>query len=477
MSTANFLGPEALVSHTHACGHEQSAHVVQFYSEDEFLLDGLGHFIGSALEAGDAAVVVATHPHRQGLLQRLAARGIDTGSVMENGRYIVLDAAELLSKISLDGWPDADRFEDVLAPLLSQSYAAAQRLQPRVAAFGEMVALLWKEGKFDAAIRLEELWNNLARTHSFSLRCAYPISQFDREQHASSFLKICSAHGGVVPDESYTGLVSEDERFRGIAYLQQKAQALAREVAERKQVEEELRRNQAELESLVEQRTSALRQLSARLITLQDSERRRIARDLHDCLGQYLVGLKLNVDMLRQTPQRQDLWTESEELMQQCIAEVRTLSYLLYPPTMDAAGLASAARWYVEGFGQRSGIEVTLSVPDTMCRLPEELELTLFRALQEALTNVHRHSGASLADIEIRQSLEEVVLEVKDNGSGLREGLLNRFRQTGAGMGIGITSMCERVRDLGGNVHLDSSSAGTFVRITIPFAPRGSEDR
>jgi Signal transduction histidine kinase len=147
------------------------------------------------------------------------------------------------------------------------------------------------------------------------------------------------------------------------AELQQKALSLEKEVFERKQVEEKLRRTLAELQQTLEQRTFALRQLSARLLSLQDIERRRIARELHDDLGQYLVGLKLNIDMLRESPTREKLWDETEELMQQCIGEVRTLSYLLHPPTMDEAGFVSAARWYVEGFGQRSGVHVTLDAP------------------------------------------------------------------------------------------------------------------
>jgi hypothetical protein len=242
------------------------------------------------------------------------------------------------------------------------------------------------------------------------------MSAFGRGDHGDLFLKICAEHSRVVPSESYTELMNEDQRLRNITRLQQKAQALENEMAERKQVEEALLRTQAELESQVQQRTAALRQLSSRLLSLQDTERRRIARELHDSLGQYLVGLKFNVDILRQSPGREELWSEADQLMQQCMSEVRTLSYLLHPPTMDAAGFASAARWYVEGFGQRSGIDVTLDAPHDMGRLPDAIELALFRVLQEALTNVHRHSGASAAHVLISNDVKQVVLEIKDNG-------------------------------------------------------------
>jgi signal transduction histidine kinase len=451
--------------------HNHPAHVVQFYGEDGFLLDDLSRFVGTALGAGDAAIVIATQEHRNGLTKRLKARGLDPAKAVAQGRYFSLDAAETLGQITVSGLPDAVRFTEVVGSLIGRAADATDGEPRPVAAFGEMVALLWAEGKPDAAIRLEQLWNDLARTHSFFLRCAYPMSSFYREEHGDLLLKICAEHSDVIPGESYTALVSQDARLRSIAHLQQKAQALETEIAERRQVEERLRRSQAELESLVEQRTSALRQLSSRLLSLQDSERRRIARELHDSLGQYLVALKLNVDMLRQSPGRGELWSQSQELMERCIAEVRTLSYLLHPPTMDAVGIASAARWYVEGFGLRSGLKLTLDAPADPVRLPDPIELALFRVLQEALTNVHRHSGASTAHILIRRSPAQVTLEVRDNGRGVKQEVLNRFRETGMGAGVGLMSMQERARELGGKFQLESSNSGTSVRITIPVPP------
>jgi signal transduction histidine kinase len=445
-------------------------HTVQFYGEDTSLLEDLSHFIGTALVAGDSAMVIATKSHRDELTLRLQSRGFDITKAIQQGRYIALDAAETMGKFMVDGWPDASLVTEVVGRILAQLTMSAIGKTPRVAAFGEMVALLWAQGNGDGALRLEQLWNNLTQIYPISLRCAYPMSGFDREDHGELLLKICGEHSHVVPGESYTALNSEEQRLRSITQLQQKAQALETEMAERKQVEEALRRTKAELESLVEQRTSALRQLSSRLLSLQDSERRRIARELHDSLGQYLVGLKLNVDMLRQSPGRQELWAAAEELMQQCMSEVRTLSYLLHPPTMDAAGFASAARWYVEGFGQRSGVKVTLDVPDDLGRLPDEVELALFRVLQEALTNVHRHSGASAASVLIRADAEQVILEVGDNGSGISEQLLAHFRDTGAGMGVGLAGIRERAWELGGTLKVESDASGTLVRVTIPVA-------
>jgi signal transduction histidine kinase len=202
---------------------------------------------------------------------------------------------------------------------------------------------------------------------------------------------------------------------------------------------------------------------------LQDSERRRIARELHDSLGQYLVALKLNVEILRQSPAREDLWAQCSELMDRCVAEVRTLSYLLHPPTMDAVGIASAARWYIEGFGLRSGLKINLDVPADPVRLGDATELALVRVLQEALTNVHRHSGASEAGVLIQKSTGQVILEVRDNGRGIQPAMLDRFRESGAGVGVELISMLERARELGGKLHLESSAAGTLVRISVPI--------
>jgi len=459
----------------HWADNQNPAHVVQFYGDDGFLLDELSRFIGTALGAGEAAVVIATKEHRDGLARRLKMWGLDTTWPATQGRYVAMDAAETLAKFMLDGWPDAARFAEVMGGLIERVRVASGSETRRGAAFGEMVALLLMEGKADAAIRLEELWNDLARTHAFALRCAYPMSSFYRGEHGDLLLKICDKHSGVIPGESYTALVSEDERLRGIAQLQQKAAALETEIAERRLVEEKLRRSQSELKSLVEQRTAALRQLSSRLLNLQDTERRRIARELHDSLGQYLVALKLNVEILRRSPAQMELWSQLEELMERCIAEVRTLSYLLHPPTMDAVGIASAARWYVEGFGLRSGLKLTLDAPNDPVRLPDAIELALFRVLQEALTNVHRHSGASAADILIRRSSGQVILEVNDNGHGMSQEMLDRFREAGTGTGVGLMSMHERARELGGTLQIESGSTGTSMRIAIPVPPDSTQ--
>jgi two-component system sensor histidine kinase UhpB len=144
---------------------------------------------------------------------------------------------------------------------------------------------------------------------------------------------------------------------------------------------------------------------------------------------------------------------------------------------MDAVGIASAARWYVEGFALRSGLKLSLNAPDDPVRLPDAIELALFRVLQEALTNVHRHSGASAADVTIRRASGQVILEVRDNGRGMEQDVLSRFRENGAGTGVGLMSMHERARELGGKIQLDSSGKGTSVKIALPLPPDCARER
>ncbi len=228
------------------------AHGVQFYGDDAYLLDGLARFIGGALGAGDSSIVIATKSHRDGLAKRLLGCGVDLTVATQQGRFVALDASETLAKFMVEGWPNRERFHQVVGGVVAQCCLSGRTSPSKLAAFGEMVALLWAEGKAEAAIRLEQLWNELARVHSFHLHCAYPISYFHDESHAALIEKVCAEHSHVMPDETYTSLQGEDERLRTIALLQQKAQALATEIAERKKAQYELQLREAELTEFLE---------------------------------------------------------------------------------------------------------------------------------------------------------------------------------------------------------------------------------
>jgi signal transduction histidine kinase len=477
--------PESVIATSESRVHseDQRAHVVQFYSEDGFLLDDLSKFIGTALVSGDAAVVIATSAHREGLARRLAARGLDLSRAMQWGRYASLDASETLNSFMVGALPDPERFRECIGKVLERAQMAGEGSSPRVFAFGEMVALLWAQGRAEAAVRLERLWNELAKTHSFHLRCAYPITAFNREAHAEIFLEICGEHFAVIPGESYTTLPTEEERHRTISQLQQKAQALTAEVAERKRVQDELtasredlRKSHEELETRVLSRTrdlanaeARLGELSRKLLSLRDEERRRLARELHDSTGQTLAALELNLVMMQQenlAPKVADKLSESIRLADQALQEIRTMSYLLHPPMLDEAGLVLALEWYVEGFAQRSRMQVDLDLPSEYKRLPQEMELAIFRIVQEALTNVYRHSGSRSANVKLVVHSKHVELFVEDVGKGISE---ERIESGFAyQMGVGIRGMRERARHLGGELELSPTSPGTRVKVTLP---------
>ena len=221
-----------------------------------------------------------------------------------------------------------------------------------------------------------------------------------------------------------------------------------------------------------EQAEASLRTLSVRLLEVQDQERRKFSRELHDSLGQYLVGVKMNLTMLGKSVPANALITESTKLVDQAITETRTISHLLHPPLLDEAGFASAARWYVEGFGKRSGIQTSLDVPENLGRLSEAVELALFRVLQESLTNVHRHSKSPRADVSLRLSTEQVVLRVRDYGKGIPPEVLDRFQQNRTHGGVGLTGMRERIHELGGKLEMNSDGGGTRVLAVVPRSER-----
>jgi PAS domain S-box-containing protein len=211
-----------------------------------------------------------------------------------------------------------------------------------------------------------------------------------------------------------------------------------------------------------------LRHLSAKLMNSQDEERRRIARELHDSAGQYLAGVSMALEGLR--GEAQDLpdsfrrkLDEAAEMTKACASEIRTISHLLHPPLLDELGLGSAVRWYVEGFARRSGIQVATEMPEELDRLGDDVELVLFRVLQESLTNVHRHSGSKTATVKLGTDSLRAYLEVQDQGH--REDSSESFRP-----GVGISGMRERVRDLGGTLEIRSDCSGTHVRVAIPIA-------
>jgi signal transduction histidine kinase len=216
-----------------------------------------------------------------------------------------------------------------------------------------------------------------------------------------------------------------------------------------------------------------VRELSARLLQIQDEERRRIARELHDSVGQMLAAVNMNLALANEeaqalSPTAAKALTETGNLLDQISSEIRTISHLLHPPLLDEVGLQSALEWYIEGFSDRSKIDVALELPDDFGRLPRNLEITLFRVVQECLTNIHRHSGSSTAAIRVARSENEVRLEVRDAGKGIPAEMQTTVA-SGQLSGVGLRGMRERLHQMGGQLEVQSNGSGTQVVATLPI--------
>jgi signal transduction histidine kinase len=218
----------------------------------------------------------------------------------------------------------------------------------------------------------------------------------------------------------------------------------------------------------LEQAQKSLQALSARLMNLQDEERRRFSRELHDSLGQDLAALKMLLPTLEKDRPNDPNLLECLQIVDKSISETRTISHLLHPPLLDEAGLAVAIRWYVDGFAQRSGVQVKVTMPDDLGRLPSATELTLFRILQESLTNIHRHAGASRAEVSLASLPGGLDLKIRDFGKGIPPATLRRFRSDSTGAGVGLAGMRERIRELGGRFEIFSDKNGTLIEVTVP---------
>jgi signal transduction histidine kinase len=274
------------------------------------------------------------------------------------------------------------------------------------------------------------------------------------------------------------------------------ASKIARDVTQRKRVERELYESEQRFRTLADaldtqvqfrtqelrrrndeilQQSDQLRDLSGKLMFAQDEERRRIARELHDSAGQNLALLGMSLARIEDDAKRNPAGIskgikDAQDLIQDLTQEIRTTSYLLHPPMLDESGLASALRWYTEGLAERSGLSIELNIPENLERFAPEVELAIFRLVQECLTNIHRHSGSKTAVIRIAREVDKICAQVQDHGKGMSQERLAEVQSKG--VGVGIRGMRERVRQSHGELTIDSNALGT--KVTAVFEARTS---
>src|SRR5579859_944504 len=454
-------------------------HFVQFYESDQFLLEAVGEFIGPALRTGGAGIVVATRPHVAHLEDVLSSQGFDLSAMRVAGHYVTRDAGEMLSQFMVDDAPDAALFDDLIGTLIAQSAASGRRVR----VYGEMVALLAASGNHRATIRLEQLWNELQLRRAFSLFCGYPMDRFGGEALAELLGDVCEEHSRVVPTESFSGLVDPGDRLRAVAVLQQKAESLQMEVAERKRVEDQLRVSLAAERVAREAAEAALRsrdeflatashelktpitvlsgqaQLALRRLTRYGQlEPERAARTLEAIQGQAdklgrLIGQLLDLSRLEAGKLKLEReQTDLTVLVEQLVANAREWSDR-HPINFD--GPAS----------------LTADVD----------ELRIEQVLTNLLDNAIKYSpdGGEIDVVLSRCGDDRAEMAVHDHGLGIppdrRDQIFERFYQAHgsgfrSGMGLGLHISREIVELHGGEIRVDfPADAGTRFVVRLPL--------
>lgn len=460
-------------------------HSVQFYYDDKYLLQSLSEFLATALRQGRSAVIVATREHRFDCAESIREKGIDLTRAIEQGRYVALDASDTLDLFMVDGTPDPKLFDMVVREVLSTAASCASPesagSQPQVAVFGEMVALLLERGQLRAALQLEQLWNDFGRRESFELLCAYRISHFGRVAHREFFHRICAEHDVVIPAEGYPQSGGENDRLRTIALLQQTEQVLQAEVVERQLVEAQNREAEYQKQQLLkevrkhEAVEEELRKFTRRLLTARDEEQRHIAAELHENMAQLVSALSLYFGVIHQekaslNPRLERAVASSRSVSESLLHEIRRLSRLLHPPTLDDMGIASAMKEYVDTIN-RQGTQVRLEVSPDLGRFNRELEITVYRIVEEALQNVRRPSAGALTTVRLMRSPASLLLEI-ESPHGANKNPDGSHRPD-----TRFTGIHERVMEHRGSVHFTSTPSGTLISVTLPLEAKTLDAR
>lgn len=468
-----------------------SDHFVQFYESDAFLLNSISGFIGAALGAGDAGIVVAAKSRLDGVERRLQSYGLDTAAASARGQYIALDASETLSKFMVNGSPEPGRFAEVVGGIIERAAEGRQRVR----IFGEMVALLCGEGNHIAAIDLEKLWNNLRDNHSFSLFCAYPMKGFGCEQLAGQLAGVCAEHSRVIPDESYTTLADPDDRFRAIIQLQQKAKSLEAEIAERKQAEEALRAIKDELESLLmrEQMARAEAETANRM---KDEFLATVSHELRTPLNA-IIGwshmlLRTSLDQATATRALKTIERNAKSQAQLIedildVSRVITGKLRLNIGPVDAAAVINAAIDSVQLAADSKAIRLEVTLDPSTRHISGDAS-RLQQIVWNLLSNAIKFTpSGGRVEVRLERAGADVQIRVSDTGQGISADFLpfifDRFRQADGtstrrhgGLGLGLAIVRHLIELHGGTVSANSAGEGCGTTFTIRLPHAGAQE-
>ena len=466
-------------------------HFVQFYETDAFLLNSLAGFIGAGLREGDACIVVATEARRSGLDERLRAAGADVDATRACGQYVSVDASEMLSCFMVGGRPDAGRFLEVVGSLVVRAAAEGER---RVRIFGEMVALLWAEENYDAAIRLEELWNDLHGSCPFTLFCAYPMHGFGGEMLARGLGDVCTTHARVIPAESYSAITDAGERLRVIIGLQQKARTLEAEIAERKEAEEQLRAALVR-EQLARADAEQANRLKDEFLATASHELRT---PLTAILGWSHMLRQGKLDKARAAHAVETIERNARAQAQLVedildVSRVITGKLRLDITTVDIAPVINAAIDSVQLAADSKNIQLSVTF-DPAARHVSGDAGRLQQVVWNLLSNAVKFTpDGGRVEVRLERAGAHAQLTVSDDGCGFTPAFIpyvfDRFRQADGsstrrhgGLGLGLAIVRHLVELHGGTVRADSPGEGcgaTFT-VTLPLAaatPHAAKDR
>lgn len=468
-------------------GVRKAEHLVQFYEADGFLLNSLSGFIGYAIQSGEGALVVATEVHRDGLNELLQANGIDVEKAKASGRYVSLDAAETLTRFMVDGAPDSEKFNRVVGSVI----ASVTDGRSETRAFGEMVGLLWAEGNFAAALRLEELWNELQKVHSFSLYCAYPLSEFGSERFMEAHGDICGVHSRVIPAESYSDLANPDARLRAIALLQQKAVSLETEIRDRRLVEERM-----QLALVGEQMARAEAESANRM---KDEFLATVSHELRTPLNA-IIGWShlLRTGKLDEvtTVRAMETIERNAKAQAQLIEDILDVSRVitgklhLHTEPVDIATVINAAIDSVQLAVDAKDLQLEITL-DPSARHTFGDASRLQQVVWNLLSNAIKFTPTGgRIEVKVERSGRQLRLRICDTGCGIGTEFLpfifDRFRQADGtttrshgGLGLGLAIVRHLVELHGGSITADSAGIdqGSTFTITLPLAPQSTGRR